>query len=87
MRDFVSVTHGFHQATELLSMQRHETVSLVLSVFQVLKNSLGDDAPELQTDEGDKFRSALLKSFNFYMTKYPYFQNDLLKAATFLDAR
>ena len=63
-------------------------------MFQVLKNSLSasfdiSKKPEqiVQTSEGKALRSALRKSLDYYLEKYKYLSNDLLKAITFLDPR
>lgn len=90
MRDFHSILSGFHQATETLSFERFETASIILPIFQSLKDWLAVDnleGPKVTTNDGKLLRSALSKSYNFYMEKYGYFENPLLKAITFLDPR
>lgn len=94
MRDFITILYGFQLATKRLSEEKNITASVVLPIFQGLKTWLthNEKAPaksqmHIHTTEGKELRSALLKSLEFYMTKYGFFGNDLLKAITFLDAR
>ena len=97
MRDFISLLSGFEQATKQLSKETSECASNVLPTFQSLKNWLNPKAPKekaaiksfpiVKTQEGKDLRSALNKSLDFYMKKYQFFDNDMLKAITFLDPR
>ena len=94
MRDFDSIFSGFQHVTKRISEETNETASIVLPIFQTLKYWLTPNAkapaeslPQIKTREGNELRSALLKSLDFYMNKYGFFENDMLKAITFLDPR
>lgn len=94
MRDFIYLLSGFAQATKLLSDERTQTASIILPLFQTLNNLLNlnekptpDTKPKVTTEDGKELKSALKKSLDFYMKKYGFFENDLVKAITFLDAR
>lgn len=92
MRDFVTVLSGFFQATKTLSDESSESASIILPLFYSLRNWLTEKASakslaQVETPEGKVLKSALLKSLDFYMNKYGFFENKLLKAITYLDPR
>lgn len=85
MKDFVLIVSCFDEATSIISAKRYETASLLIPMFQAIKESLENCIPNQPVS--DKFKSALLRSYNYYMNKYNYFEMDSLAAITFLDPR
>ena len=94
MRDLSMILAGFQQATKLLSTERYETASILLPMFQTIKNWLSVDnngipkSFELYSDEDGKMLvSALRKSLTFYLNKFKIFDNEILITLSFLDPR
>lgn len=85
MNQFVEVLSVFYDATVALSNEHTATISEVLPILHSIQVNL-EDFSKMTTEQGC-FASALLKSVEFYVKKYEYFENDFLVASAFLDPR
>jgi hypothetical protein len=76
----------FEEATTLISGDQYVTGSMVIPMFQAIKNAL--ESPCLnETTDGATLRSAMSKSVRFYLGKYDYLSLQCLAAISFLDPR
>lgn len=84
---FVEVLSYFNDATNKLCGETYVTGSVVIPILQAIRNKLTIFVSSSECLIQKYFASALLKSLNFYIESYNYFENDLLKACTYLDPR
>lgn len=85
LQDFEDIFGCFAEATELLSGQNYATASLVIPVFESIRDCVRPR--EEDTHNGQSLRAALKKSFDFYVGKYKYLSTPEYAAITFLDPR
>jgi hypothetical protein len=86
LEDFVKVMVIFEEATTLIGAEKYASASMLIPMFQAIRNSLAS-AAENETPEACTLRGAMSKSVEFYLHKYDYFDRNCLAALTFLDPR
>jgi hypothetical protein len=85
LQDFEDIFGCFAEATDLLSGKTYATASLIIPVFESIKECVSPRP--LDTRNGQLLRSSLKKSFDFYVDKYKYLSTPEYAAITFLDPR
>ena len=87
MGKFVEILSYFNDASHKLSGETYTTASVVIPILQAIRNKLTDSETISDCSIKKYFASALLKSLDFYIESYNYFDNELLNACSYLDPR